>query len=463
MVHTGFNIIIKALFLFRAFARQNPDLNPSSVVGFSPFLGALLATIHYCLVAPKFRRESNDSIDQIQEATMSEEESSSNSGSDESMSEDERREAPKNDFSSIWDLPDVPKGQLPPHLTRQKTRVFCKADAPTHTDNVQYSGAYASIGVDNSLQIDFFRKNFRVEVIKLDKDVMEFDMIGIDAAIANAFRRILISEVPTMAIEKVLIANNTSLVQDEVLAHRLGLIPISADPRLFEYLSANDTPNEKNTIVFKLHVHCKRGEPRRSVYSEELQWLPNGSGFAKESERSDAKSSTYTSFNCSQDSVPEFSNNPIRPTDDKIILAKLGPGQEIELEAHAVKGMGKAHAKWSPVGTAWYRMLPEVVLEENVVGEDAEELKRKCPVNVFDIEDMGNGKKRATVARPRACTLCRECIRGEKWEKRVSLLRVKDHFIFTIESTGQLPPEVLFTEAVKILEDKCQRVIDELS
>lgn len=34
--------------------------------------------------------------------------------------------------------------------------------------------------------------------------------------------------------------------------------------------------------------------------------------------------------------------------------------QEIELEAHAVKGVGKTHAKWSPVATAWYRMLPEV-------------------------------------------------------------------------------------------------------
>lgn len=40
-----------------------------------------------------------------------------------------------------------------------------------------------------------------------------------------------------MAIEKVLIANNTSVIQDEVLAHRLGLIPITVDPRLFEYMS----------------------------------------------------------------------------------------------------------------------------------------------------------------------------------------------------------------------------------
>ena len=63
---------------------------------------------------------------------------------------------------------------------------------------------------------------------------MEFDMIGIDASIANSFRRILLSEVPTMAIEKVHVFNNTSVIQDEVLAHRLGLIPLKANPKLFK-------------------------------------------------------------------------------------------------------------------------------------------------------------------------------------------------------------------------------------
>lgn len=367
----------------------------------------------------------------------------------------------------IEDLPDVPKGKLPPHLELQRTRVLCNSDAPTNTENIQYSGAYASMGVDNSLRLDQFRKNFRVEVVSLNEDDMEVDMIGIDPSIANAFRRILIAELPTMAIEKVLIANNTSVVQDEVLAHRLGLIPIKVDPRLFDYMSENDVPNEKNTIVFKLHVCCKRGEPRVTVKSDELKWLPNGSEFPLATENSAAKSNfkpkTYTSFSCSQVSLPEFSKNPIVPNHQDIILAKLGAGQEIELEAHAVKGMGKTHAKWSPVATAWYRMLPEVVLMQEIEDEKAEELVKICPVKVFDIEDVANGKKRATVARPRACTLCRECIRGEGWQNNVALRRVKDHFIFTIESTGALPPEVLFTEAVKILEDKCERVITELS
>ncbi|CAA2972185.1 DNA-directed RNA polymerases I and III subunit rpac1-like isoform X2 [Olea europaea var. sylvestris] len=368
---------------------------------------------------------------------------------------------------SVWDLPDVPKGKLPPHLEIQRTRVLCTSDAPTHTENIRYSGAYASMGVDNSLQLEHFHDNFRLEVIRLNEDDMEFDMIGIDAALANALRRILIAELPTMAIEKVLIANNTSVIQDEVLAHRLGLIPLKVDPRMFEYMSENDVPNEKNTIVFKLHSRCERGSSRIKVLSNELQWLPRGSELALSTEKPavdpTSRPRTYTSFNCSQDSLPEFSNNPIGPKHADIIIAKLGPGQEIELEAHAVKGMGKTHAKWSPVATAWYRMLPEVVLLQEVEGEKAEELVKKCPVKVFDIEDIGKGRKRATVARPRSCTLCRECIRGDDWDKYVTLRRVKDHFIFTIESTGALPPEVLFTEAVKILEGKCERVITELS
>ncbi|KAE9456638.1 hypothetical protein C3L33_11506, partial [Rhododendron williamsianum] len=305
------------------------------------------------------------------------------------------------------------------------------------TENVQYSGAYASMGVDNSVRLDQFRNNFKVEVIRLSEDEIEFDMIGIDAAIANAFRRILIAELPTMAIEKVLIANNTSVIQDEVLAHRLGLIPIKVDPRLFDYMSEIDEPNEKNTIVFKLHVRCKIGGRRLTVKSDELKWLPNGSEFPLSAEKStstsasnsNSKPKTYTSFRCSQDSLPEFSNDPIAPNHPDIIVAKLGSGQ--------------------------------VELLQELKGEMAEKLVKKCPVNVFDIEDLG--KKRATVARPRACTLCRECIREEGWDKYVALHRVKDHFIFTIESTGALPPEVLFTEAVKILEDKCERVITELS
>lgn len=63
-------------------------------------------------------------------------------------------------------------------------------------------------------------------------------------------------------------------------------------------------------------------------------------------------------------------------------------------------------------------------------------------MGVFDIEELGKKKtKRAVVSRPRDCTMCRECIRREGWDRRVALKRVANHFIFTVESTGILPPE----------------------
>ena len=63
---------------------------------------------------------------------------------------------------------------------------------------------------------------------------IQFEMVGVDPAVANALRRILISEVPTVAIETVYLHNNTSIIQDEVLAHRLGLIPIDVEPDDFD-------------------------------------------------------------------------------------------------------------------------------------------------------------------------------------------------------------------------------------
>ncbi|CAM6090467.1 unnamed protein product [Calypogeia fissa] len=361
---------------------------------------------------------------------------------------------------SALDLPDIPKGELPPHLELQRTRVVCAADAPSYPESVQYSGAYMAYGVDNSLRLEDFRKNFKANILSLTEDDIEFEMIGIDAAVANAFRRILLAELPTMAFEKIFIANNTSVIQDEVLAHRLGMIPIKADPSMFEYRTDEENASEKNTIVFNLDVVCTRTGDRvsnASVKAEHMHWLPKGSEMPFDTK------TKFTAFGCSQDSMPALNNEPICFRYPDITVAKLRPGQAIELEAHAVKGMGRTHAKWSPVATARYRMLPEVVLKEDIEGAVADELVAKCPVHVFDIEDLGNGNRRATVARPRDCTLCRECVRGEDWERRVSLRRVKDHFIFSIESTGALPPDVLFTEAIKILIDKCQRILTELS
>lgn len=71
---------------------------------------------------------------------------------------------------------------------------------------------FASLGIDNSWSFKAFKKRFKVEMESLDGSDMAVDLIGIDPAIANALRRILIAEIPTMAIEHVYVVNNTSIV-----------------------------------------------------------------------------------------------------------------------------------------------------------------------------------------------------------------------------------------------------------
>lgn len=82
---------------------------------------------------------------------------------------------------------------------------------------------------DEIFTIENFKKSLKIKIEIIKENEIEFDMIGVTPAFANAFRRIMICEVPSMAIEKVHISNNTSIIQDEILAHRLGLIPLKGE------------------------------------------------------------------------------------------------------------------------------------------------------------------------------------------------------------------------------------------
>ena len=86
-----------------------------------------------------------------------------------------------------------------------------------------------------------------------------------------------------------------------------------------------------------------------------------------------------------------------RPVHSDILLAKMRPGQAIELEAHCIKGIGREHAKWSPVATAWYKLLPELHMLEDITGADADELAAALPGLVSVV---GSRERRKAVAAP---------------------------------------------------------------
>ncbi|KAL4717939.1 hypothetical protein ACJJTC_001357 [Scirpophaga incertulas] len=294
-----------------------------------------------------------------------------------------------------------------------------------------------------------FTKHFRIVIVRMDNCEMEFDLIGIQPAFANAFRRLMLSEVPSMAIEKVMIKNNTSIIQDEVLAHRLGLIPLKADPRLFEYRPEDAADGtEFNTLEFSLKVKCTNNKSHskdsyrpedlyenHSVYSSQMKWHPIGN------------------------QISVYKESDVGPVHSDILISKMRPGHELDLHMIAVKGIGKDHAKFSPVATASYRLLPEVVLTREVCGAEAALLQRCFSPGVVGLDHAG----RAFVQSARYDSCSRNVYRYDEIKDAVLLSRVRDHFIFNVESVGAMAPNVIFVEAVKILRDKCKSLLDELN
>ncbi|KAL4514328.1 hypothetical protein Ndes2437A_g01045 [Nannochloris sp. 'desiccata'] len=341
---------------------------------------------------------------------------------------------------------------LAERLQIQATRVICSSDMNYNTSSSLASTTLP--GVDSSFKLDNFKQSVNIEVTKYENHDMEFEVKGISCAMANTLRRIMIAEIPTMAIEHVFIVNNTSIIQDEVLAHRLGLIPLNVDPRLFDFKATDETATERNTIVMKLKVECKKLPDgtieNEKVYSSQLVWLPNGSEMPEET--------ATPAFETSQSEMFEM----MGPVHDDILIAKLRPGQAIELECHCIKGVGEEHAKWSPVATTWYRLVPEVVLLEQPPLDVAKKLESELPglitvasggvVEVDDARRHGNVLEKV-----------RRMSGEPEWSPYIQLRKCKDHFIFTIESTGAWRPHELFKEAVDRIVSKCDKVLEGLA
>ncbi|ETN36980.1 uncharacterized protein HMPREF1541_07968 [Cyphellophora europaea CBS 101466] len=346
---------------------------------------------------------------------------------------------------------------------RRRT-VHINAETVTNITSTDFPGHHA--GEDASWSLQKFRDGLTVEFHKNQTHDAVFSLVGIDASIANAFRRILLAEVPTLAIEKVYVQNNTSVIADEVLAHRLGLIPfrgsISGLKWLKWYFAPNDEQNYKgmdrtdyNTVVFQLQAKCMRNPDgsdnhiNGNVYSEQIQWIEQG----RQKE--------------------QFAGDPISPVSEKILIAKMRPGQELDMTMHAHLGVGKDHAKFSPVATATYRLMPMITILKPILGADAVKFQGCFSPGVIDLERVtasdvasGNpvyadreGDEKAVVKNPFEDTVSRECLRHDEFKGKVKLGRRQDHFIFSVESTGQYPSDILFSDAVGVLKYKAKRLL----
>ncbi|KAK7541041.1 putative DNA-directed RNA polymerase I and III subunit Rpc40 [Phyllosticta citribraziliensis] len=330
-------------------------------------------------------------------------------------------------------------------------------------------------GEDHKWDLEKFKKSFNVEFHKHEQYDTQFSLVGIDTAVANAFRRIMIAEIPTIAIEDVYVMRNTSIIQDEVLAHRMGLIPLKGNPEAIKQMKwykkktpgtdeEDDQRTDYNTVVLELEAAC--------------EWHPEGKNMARKGETDPKKifinSSVYAhqiKFLPHGKQVQLFAGeNAIQPAYPDILIAKLRPGQSINLSMHCVKGIGADHTKFSPVATATYRLLPHIQITKPIIGADAHKFARcfppgvieEVPVTKEEARQTGSGyeghegEPKAVVKNPFKDTVTRECLRHDEFKDKVNLGRVRDHFIFSVESTGQFDSDDIFIQSVKALKTKCQ-------
>ncbi len=256
----------------------------------------------------------------------------------------------------------------------------------------------------------FGRENMEVRILQNDKKTgkLSFLMKGTQAPFVNALRRIVMQEVPTLAVEHVEIKKNNSILYDEMIAHRLGLTPLTTD------LESYDLPEK---------CGCEKQGCAKCQVKLVLK-AKGGVVTADKLKPADPK---------------------INPAYPEMIITKLLKGQELELEATAMLGKGKDHIKWSS-GHVWYSQQP--VITVNTKSTKYQEMRDKYPPQIFDKKGLIDKNLIIDQNLVDACDgICDDIV-------KVSYN--KESFIFNIEPFGQLPAKTMVVQASTILNEKLE-------
>ena len=256
-----------------------------------------------------------------------------------------------------------------------------------------------------------------IKILSSSENEMKFILENTTAAFANTLRRIMHSEIPTMAIEYVDLEENSSGFFDEVLAHRLGLIPLVFD--------------SKRT---SLKSECKCGGKGCTNCEAVLVLEKQGPCTVRAGDMVSASDS-------------------VRPLDPKIPITELLEGQRLKFEATAQLGVGTDHIKWQAANVGYRSMASVRVYNDK--DSNIKKIIKTCPTNVFE-EKSGDVK----AVRPEDCILCMRCV--DITEKgAVSVAADEAKFLFEVESVCGLTARQILEASLDILEQKANEFITE--
>lgn len=236
-------------------------------------------------------------------------------------------------------------------------------------------------------------EQFDVEFIERGDRESRFLVRGVTPAFANGIRRAIIADVPTLSVDTIRVVENSSVMFDEQIGLRLGLVPLTTPLDEFE---------EGDTVTLSLDV-----EGPGTAYSGDLV----------------------------------SSDEMVQPADDNVPIIDLKDDQRIELEADAVLSNGKDHAKHQGGVAVSYRHLQQV----EVVGDRDEYDEEETQILRGVIED--DGELVPTEEFDHDLT-------NRFPDKELEVHDISNAFVFHVETDGSLSVDELVTEAVDSLGDR---------
>ncbi|MGB0652391.1 MAG: DNA-directed RNA polymerase subunit D [Thermoplasmatota archaeon] len=259
----------------------------------------------------------------------------------------------------------------------------------------------------------------QTEILELSDRHAKFVVEGVHPYFVNALRRVLLAEVPKLAIDKVTLYDNTSALFDEIVAHRLGLLPIPTDPSTLSLAGrVDDEGNPEYLVRFTL---TKEGPC--TVYSGDL----------------------------------ECDDASFLPADPKIPIVELLAGQRLILEAEAVLGMGTQHAKWQASQAVGYKYYPQATVDAKKISkEDAERAVAETPAGILGMEG-----DQLVILKPDAVNRADDIQQflGDAFEVTYNDRK----FIFRFETDGALKAEDALLKAVEILTERFKAFRDAIA
>lgn len=259
----------------------------------------------------------------------------------------------------------------------------------------------------------------KLEILELGERKAKFILSEVTPAFANAIRREMLSDIPKMAIDYVDIYDNNSVMFDEILAHRMGMIPI-----------------QTHLDMYKLKDECDCGGVGCALCQVTFTLSAEGPCMVHSG---DLKSSDPETL----------------PADDNVPIVELKEGQKVVLTAVASLGLGKHHAKYQPVCPAGYKYVPVITINEKC--DSCKQCMEECPRNVFAMD-----KNKIIVENPYECSMCGLCVESCDIHA-IEVGAETNAFIYSIETDGSFSAREIILRAAESMKAKADALNETLS